>query len=324
MEKSIKIGFPDLSSARFPNIVNVEVFRGECPCRCRHCPVGQVEPESRALRFGKGKMSIELFQRIVSEMSQFPHSILRLHSVGEPLLWNDLIPALKLSRRYGVRTWVFTSALTRKRDTLKALAENCDILEISVNDINVTDYLAAKGVDGFDLVSGNIHCMLRHIRDENTGTRLIVSRVQGDRQGDEEFTAYWKSIAHDAFVRSFHTYNNMIDNLAEHPPGVLNHEPCLVHWARFNINFQGKAVICFNELFRSILDPKLILGDIRTHSIKEIWQGNNLNSIRNAELTGDYSRLSFSGSLPCPTCQFCQPLQGEGQTSEYQVEKISC
>ena len=76
------LGFPTAEAFEFPNIVNAEVYRSQCPCRCRHCPVGQTEPSRRAARFGERAMNLGLFRRIVSEMKLYPGRFLRVHAVG--------------------------------------------------------------------------------------------------------------------------------------------------------------------------------------------------------------------------------------------------
>ncbi len=154
-------------------------------------------------------------------------------------------------------------------------------------------------------------------------TRLIVSRVESsNRAADAEFTRYWKNsgLVADAFVRSYHTYNDLLPELGPRPASTPK-EPCLVHWARFNINVDGHAVVCFNELFKERLPSSLLLGDLRERKIAEIWQGTELTALRRAELQNDYSALSFSAALPCKNCSFCQPLRGHRQTSEHQIEQ---
>lgn len=323
MNRLVHSGFSSEESFLFPNIINVEVFRGACPCSCCHCPVGRVAPDKREERFGKGAINLEIFKQIVKEMQQFPHATLRLHSVGEPLLWDDIIPALDLAWDHKIKTWVFTSGVTKDLDRLRALIDKTSIIEVSVNSIDAEGYRNSKGVDAFETVCHNIEYMQEYIKKTNSSTRLLVSRVQSERQEDNAFLEYWKGLTHDAFIRSYHTYNDIIGDLSRETL-LTRHEPCLVHWARFNINIRGQAVVCFNELFRSQLHPGLILGDISRESIAAIWQSDKLNAIRHAEITGDYSGLSFYDILPCPTCLFCQPLNGQNQTSEHQVEKISC
>ena len=320
------LGFPDERTYTFPNIVNVEVYRGTCPCRCVHCPVGRTLPAERESRFGSKAMSLSLFEKIVHEMAGYSHSALRIHSVGEPLLWNGLIPALEFAQQRAVKTWVFTSAVTEDVSILKAMCACAGIIEVSVNSISAEDYRRTKGIDAFVLVKRNVELMHSFIAGKGTSTRLIVSRVQSARRSDDdEFVAYWKSsgVVHDAFVRTYHTYNDLLSS-AEVQPSSVEHQPCLVHWARFNVSVDGDVVVCFNELFRPAVDPSLVLGDVARQSIAEIWHGPRLTALRAAELTGDYSRLDFRDALPCKDCRSCQPLRGGNQTSEYQVKRMPC
>jgi MoaA/NifB/PqqE/SkfB family radical SAM enzyme len=320
-----EMGFPTEETFRFPNIVNVEVYRGACPCKCRHCPVGQTGVDQRQERFGERGIKLELYEKIVQEVSQHPGRVLRIHSVGEPLLWQDLPAALEISRRKRVKTWVFTSAVTANQHLLNAMCMNADIIEVSLNSVNRQDYLATKGVDAFDLVVENVKHM-RKVVDARGATRLIVSRVQSiDRDADETFVRYWQDtgLVHDAFVRTYHTYNTLLPELPGKDGSERRHEPCLVHWARFNVSVKGNAVVCFNELFKEKLDPSLILGDVNRQSIAEIWHGPELTALRRAELSGDYASLWFGDALPCRDCYSCQPLGGNRQTSEHQINLLN-
>lgn len=308
----------------FPNIVNVEVFRGSCPCRCVHCPVGVTPPSQRKQVFGEGGIEPSLFKKIAVEIASHTAPVLRIHSTGEPLLWGDLPAALDILRETGVKSWLFTSAVTTDRALLRGIYEAVSIVEVSVNSTTREDYLATKGVDAFALVEENIRFMRSLIRGGAPG-RLIVSRVESeDKELDREFIQTWKSsgLVDDAFVRSRHTYNDLLPGSGCDPAPVVKTGPCLVHWARFNIGLDGRAVVCFNELFKEEVHPSLVLGDVRSESIAGIWKGARLSAIRRAELTGDYSDLPAPEALPCRKCIYCQPLfNRERQTSEYQIEQ---
>ncbi len=319
------VGFPSPEAFRFPTIVNVEVYRSRCPCRCTHCPLGRTPPRQRKARFGEMGMPLSLYDKIADEVARYPGSLLRVHSVGEPLLWRDLASALRSTRRKGVPTWIFSSAVTTNLGLLETVARHTDIIEISVNSTNRADYRATKGVDAFDLVVANLE-FLRSAIPRGTTTRLIASRVQSkDRRADNAFVNHWKGcgLVDDAFVRTYHTYNNLLAELSTEPADATPcHAPCLVHWARFNIGVKGDAVVCFNELFKEHLDASSILGDVTRQSIAEIWRGSALSALRRAELSGDYSQLPFADSLPCVHCRSCQPLRGSRPTSEVQVKHL--
>ena len=317
------LGFPSRDVFEFPAIVNVEVYRGTCPCRCVHCPVGTTGPQQREARFGHQGMGLSLYEKIVREISDHPASTLRIHSVGEPLAWDEIAQALKFSHDQGVRSWLFTCGVTQDRQLLDTVCENTDIVEVSVNSSTAEDYIDTKGIDAFDLVVENVRYM-HSLKRIGHSFRLVVSRVESqDKRADAEFVRYWKAtdLVDDAFVRTYHTYNDLLPEMSE-KQGAKRHEPCLVHWARFNISVRGDAVVCFNELFKEQVDPALVYGNLSTQSISEIWHGQQLAAIRHAELTGDYSALPYADVLPCKDCFLCQPLYGGRQTSEYQIGQI--
>ncbi len=320
----VTLGFRTKEESEFPNIINVEVYRGYCPASCLHCPVGITEPNERRKRFGDKGIDLRLYKKIVDEIAEHPGSALRIHSAGEPLVWQDLVEAIKISNNTNINSWIFTCAITTDKSLLEALCEYTSFIEVSVNSITPEDYAATKGVNLFRNVKENITHMHDYIIKNSLSGRLIASRVQSmDEAADKEFVRHWKSsgLVNDAFVRSYHTYNEIMDELAVE--GVLSkHEPCLVHWARFNINTEGLAVVCFNELFKEKLDPALIYGDINKQSIAEIWNGPGLTALREAELSGDYSNLPFIEAVPCKDCTACQPLFGDRETSEHQIDQL--
>lgn len=315
------MGFPTSQMYEFPNIVNLEVYRGDCPCKCIHCPVGITEPGKRKERFGNKGFDIELYKKIAKEISEHPHSTMRIHSVGEPLMWEKFGELLELTREISVKSWIFTCCVTDDMSILKSICNNIDIVEVSVNSILPEDYRATKGIDAFERVFENIKFMHNFIISKKINTRLIVSRVESlDKTANEDFVRYWKisGLVDDAFVRSYHTYNNLMNKLYIDQPKPKN-EPCLVHWARLNINVDGYAVVCFNELFKERLSQSFIIGNLREQKIVDVWHGSELAVIRKAELNNDYSALP----LPCKDCNFCQPLFDNRQTSEHQIKQWS-
>ena len=320
----MKQGFYDKHYFEFPNIINVEVFRGLCPCKCVHCPVGQINVSERSERFGVEEIPLELFNSIVDEVSKYPQKTIRLHSVGEPLLWKDLRNAVAYTRNKNIITWLFTSLVTTDFELLKHLCDNVNIIEVSINSADAKDYLETKGIDAFNLVYENLSKMSNYIKENNLSTRLIVSRVQSESElTDDKFVEYWKNtkLASDVFVRKFHSYNDLLSNKFEMPKVK---QACLVHFMRFNISCKGLVVSCFNELFKKDLRDDVILGSLYDSSIAEIWHNEKLENIRNAELKGyDLYNHIFTPDFPCRNCFSCQPYDGKNITSEHQIEKLT-
>lgn len=321
-----QLGFRTQEACEFPPIVNVEVYHGDCPCRCVHCPVGIARSRNRVADPGPVGMELALFEKILREMASHSHTMLRIHSTGEPLLWRDLPEALHLLAGTPVGAWIFTSGVTGDKSILEVVCSATRIVEVSINSITPGDYRATKGIDAFEQVVKNMRHMRDVIASKGLGTRLLASRVESsDRRADEEFVRYWKAsgLVHDAFVRSYHSYNGLLEEPDRGRP-LRRREPCLVHWARFNIGVRGHAVVCFNELFKETLPPGVVLGDLHEQTIADLWHGTRLTEIRRSELSDDHATGSGGDALPCKDCRFCQPLTGARQTSEHQIRQWSC
>ncbi|SFR97260.1 radical SAM/SPASM domain-containing protein [Anaeromicropila populeti] len=315
-------GFTTEEQYQFPSILNVCIFKGACPANCVHCPVGKTEQSKRKDAFGSEAMKMEVFKKIVDEISGYPQSTLRIHSVGEPLLWEDLTNALTYAKSKGVRTWIFTSAITHQKDLLRMIVETCDIVEVSINSYEEGDYQETKGVDAYCLVAENVEYMSKVIREKNLHTRLLVSRVESDdKEYDQNFISYWEktNLVTDTFVRSYHSYNSLIEDRIKREKTVA----CHVHWGRFNIDTNGEVVVCFNELFKGPnVDRNLIIGDTKTQTIEEIWHGDKLNKIRRSQLENKPDLVDFTDNLPCNNCTYCQPLFSDTVKSENQISQL--
>lgn len=323
IEKWQELGFPNKHAWQFPPIINIEVLRGKCPCLCVHCPLGLIPFEKRKSVFDELTIEFDLFKKIVDETADFSHSSLRIHSVGEPLLWTQLANALKYAHSKSVKTWLFTCAITDDTDLLEKICQYTSIIEVSVNSISSEDYQLTKGVNAFELVESNLKKMRYFIQNNALKTRLIVSRVQSqDPEIDKKFVEYWKSsgLVDDAFIRSYHTYNDLLEAKINNSKKSIR--SCLVHWARFNISVKGDAVVCFNELFKKDLLKTVVLGNLITTSIQSIWHSVQFNKIRNVNLSGEYGLLGLADNdyFPCEKCTSCQPINSPHPTSEKQIE----
>jgi hypothetical protein len=300
---------------KFPRIVNINVLKGRCPCKCVHCPVGKTKISDRKEVFGDTEMEIELFKRIALEIAEYKNCAVRIHSVGEPLLWTHLSEAARFLGEKNIQSWIFISAVTQDRELLKTLCDNLSIIEVSVNTINAIDYKSTKGTDAFPMVLSNIQFMSEYIKSHNLKTKLLLSRVEtNDKEADKTFIEHWKNtgLATDVFIRDYHNYNNLLPNL-----NCSTKEPCLALWARASIDCDGTMVCCFNELFKSY-SPDVVLGKLNAKtSIQKLWQCEKLRRIRECDACGDFSSLNIN--IPCKNCTSCLSMKGDKDSSEKQL-----
>ncbi|ACL76687.1 SPASM domain-containing protein [Ruminiclostridium cellulolyticum] len=319
---NLPAGFSSEEQYQFPNIINVCIFKGECSANCVHCPIGITAISERKEKFGSGSMTLEVFKKIADEVAAYPHCTLRIHSVGEPLMWENLTAAVKYAHSKGIITWIFTNAVTTDKKLLETVVSECSVVEVSVNSVDSLDYIETKGVDAFELVKENVEYMHKYIKENHLNTRFLLSRVESDdKEYDQKFLSYWKQTgyADDIFVRSYHSYNSLIEDKIKDNKVVA----CHVHWGRFNVDTNGEVVVCFNELFKGPeMDRTLVLGDLKKQSIQEIWHGEKLAKIRTSQIENKPELVDFTNNLPCGNCTYCQPLFSDSVKSENQINYI--
>jgi len=105
---------------------------------------------------------------------------------------------------------------------------------------------------------------------------------------------------HDrVYMKKLHTWGN--SHIWEEKAGEYNHNlhynPCIAPWGTFHVTAMGKVPLCGQDM-----DAKMNLGDVTTHSIKEIWQGEKFQEIRRLHAAGRRNEIKF-----CQGCRLFEP-----------------
>ena len=290
-----------------PPIINLGILRGACQCRCIHCPVGLVEPSSRADILGRSELDCATFARFCEDIRHYQTTV-RLHAVGEPTLHTRFGDFMQIITDRGLqdRFWLFTCGLIP--DLLhRPIVESFGIIEVSINSVNAWDYHRTKGIDRFADVVLNVNAMRRLALRIDKPARIILTRVASGDEDDEAFTDYWRTQGFECFVRSYHSYSGILssrgdDQGASPAPGPK----CLVPWRRLNLDGTLQpnrltAVDCFNVLFQH---PHSISG----HNIMGQYPDTSLTELWNNTCFGDL-RYRMTNRIPtgtqCDRCREC-------------------
>ena len=82
--------------------------------------------------------------------------------------------------------------------------------------------------------------------------------------------------------------------------------PCLYLWSQIQVNVDGTVSACPTDWNR-----KLIVGDLRTSSVKEIWDGEAMRTLRAQHLRSEWNRCEKCDSWRIYPCVFRR--QGSGR-----------
>jgi hypothetical protein len=159
----------------------------------------------------------------------------------------------------------------------------------------------------YDKVVANVERLIQ-IRDEAGKRRpkLILSFVRQNNSTEEQaFIAHWRAKADKIHINDLHNW-----------AGTLNQEsdvrfPCYRPWLTFTILWDGRVSLCCADF-----DGREVLGDLRTSTIKEIWNGPAYRQVRRAH-------LDHGGPSICQSCDR-RRTRRSGSRSWYKPKQRPC
>lgn len=286
----------------FPSKIQIQTVN-LCNASCIMCPLSTSKKKKPEV------MSNELFEKIIKEIvqEQSPFTFVFLYLQNEPLIDKDIFKKIKLIKQLSngkILTGLITNGSLFTPDKIKEFEESgLDQIRFSIDAFTEDMYnKIRKGLD-FKTVLNNIDNILH----SNCDTELCVGFV---RQKDnilelKDFKKFWKkknvsidtidilnrcgdlpSFQNLCLEKNIHylerVFKSTLKKIARCCPSVLT---------SFNILNNGDVIICCNDY-----TGKLILGNVNNSSIKEIWNSDKFQKIRET-LYKDYRNV--------PSCKNC-------------------
>lgn len=261
-----------------------------CNFRCKFCPSSDVKL-LRSVGRPRDFMRFSLFKKIIDDLSEFdkPIKVLRMYLHGEPLLNSDFAKMVKYAKNSNrvqkVDTTTNGSMLNPKLN-LEIVEAGLDRINISVNGLTGQQYLDFTGYKmNFDKYVENI----AHLYKNRKQLEIII-KIDGDFLSEDEqrkFLETFGDICDGIFIE--HTMNCWYDfdgpkqneEVGIYGQPIQNVDVCPYVFYSMSINVDGKVSLCFLDWAR-----KMIIGDVKVLSVKEIWNNGRFNFYRLMFLKG--------------------------------------
>lgn len=311
----------------FPQEIHLE-SSSRCQAQCTICPRGGME------RY-QGEMSRDLFDKAIHECVGKELEYIHYHLNGEPLLMDidELVSRINYTREafhktetYHVsyvydaqkkrtvekpRLCFFTNgALLDKERVDKLLESELDIIVISIDGGNKEDYEKIRVGLNWERLVENVTYLVD--RRNATGSKLwiqtaIIPQMANKGSLGKYFRLFRDEIGVDDCggsgvqnIGGLIDSENMIIKEDQYMDGDIN-APCWRVFLDLSVCADGKAVVCCQ-----CVRADLVIGDLNTQSIKEIWNGEAMTDIRENFITGRKAEIPF-----CAECDymrsFCAP-----------------
>lgn len=231
--------------------------------------------------------------------------------VGDPLVDKALVDKIRFAKQMKEITYV--SLFTNLIGLDSFNPEH--FLSSGIDEINISACLGSKrmyarifGVDRYDSVTQNLDTLLRENRRLGNRVKVII-HLKGDKPYrqitsspdyrricrlygrtvchiDDQYDN-WAGLVQDDDLPKYHTFRK-VHNMSE---------PCVELYNGMIIFANGDVGVCR----RRDLDAKLVIGNIRECSLKDMWGGERLHTIRERWVKGILPRV-------CRRCYCYAPL----------------
>lgn len=264
-----------------------------CNFRCKFCPTGDRELMRNTAGRNHGNMDFQLYKKIIHDISEFTDKIkvLRLYKDGEPLLNPHFAEMVAYAKASGCcdRVDTTTNASLLTPELSKAIiTAGLDRINISIEGVSESQYQDFSGYKiDFDKLVANI----KYFYDNRQQCEMIV-KTNGDilsKEEQQKFYDIFGDIADGVFIESIMSCwpefdlneVEVNDQVGIYGQTIREVDVCPYIFYSFSINSDGTASTCFLDWSR-----KLLIGDTKTESVKDIWLGEKLREYQMAFLSG--------------------------------------
>lgn len=287
-------GFQGRLSPDFPSQIVVDVTE-YCNLACMHCPH---EAFSNSPAFGGRHLSEELNKKLVDEVAVDGKDICQYlrYTGGEPLIHPEIVDLLSYAKKHGgAAINLTTNGMLLDDDMAGALLDaGVDVFDISIDAFSEETYQTVRRKGDLTVSRPNVLNLIHRAKKGGYQSKVTISFIeQSANKGEaDDFERFWKESGADyVVVRRLHTCagnSTLEDEMMFRSHG--ERRPCLYPWERLVVGASGKIGYC----------PADWMGDAKiSHlsevTLKEVWQGEKMEALRQAHLANDYSKHSFCG-----------------------------
>jgi MoaA/NifB/PqqE/SkfB family radical SAM enzyme len=270
-------------SPRLPEIVQIE-STNICNAKCVFCPRDDMHRR-------QGVMEMGLYRKIVDECVELGIEHVRMHNYGEPFIDRQLVDKVRYAKERGIPQvgMISNGSLITDQVARGMIEAGLDAINISVDASGREVFESTRIGLKYDKVIANIERLLA-IRAElgRTRPKLILSFVRQNNSVEEQtFIEHWQARVDKVHITDLHNW-----------AGTLNTEsdvnfPCYRPWLTFTALWDGRVALCCADF-----DGKEILGDLRSSTIREIWNSEPFLRVRRAHLESGGPDICRACDLP--------------------------
>jgi molybdenum cofactor biosynthesis enzyme MoaA len=272
-----------------PRLVAIETT-SRCNASCTFCPYSAKATQKRS-------MDQALFEKIIEDCRAFPLAKIEPLLNGEPFVDPRIVERMAHIRRRLPRATLHLvtngNAMTRARTDEVAEMGGVDRLIISLNCLDAATYRAVMGLD-LERTLAHVEYALDRRRRARIARRIyvrMVRRPDSTLAEQDRFLDFCRRHAVRPLILGQHNYKGDIDSVMPVPS-----YPCQM-LDRVDILHDGRVALCCSDA-----EGRHSWGDVRTHSVLEVFRGAVASHYRRMHRAGRRGEVD-----PCRDCNLVWP-----------------
>lgn len=300
IRKSIFLNYLKFRGVReFPKSVLIETTNS-CPLNCVMCP-------RQFMKRKIGVMDMNLFRKIIGELSTKKIENIEFHLFGEPLTHPEvLFKMLDYAHQKVPKTKLRFSdncLLLSEKNAIKILKSPLNEITLSLDGATKETYEKLRRNSNFELVMGNVERFLNLKKKINPNLKAILqiikmSETEGEIGAFKRKWAPFLGSRDEILVKEFTTFGGKVEDKSikslrrRIARAIRNSMPCRALWTGLNIQWNGDVVACCMDC-----DGALKIGNCRASTLTEIMNGEKMKKLREMSLNLQLKKL--------PLCAGC-------------------
>ncbi len=257
---------------KFPIFLDIEVT-SYCNLRCPFCATTYFK------KMDKGFITFEKVKFIIDEGADNGLYGCKFNIRGEPLLHKEIHKFVNYAKKKGLIDVYFnTNAQLLNRELTKKLIDaGLDRISISIEGYTKEVYEKYRIGGKFEKLKENIEILIEEKQKRNIDypeiriQTVLIPELIDDL---ENYKKYWLDYADEV---SYLDYKEM----KEKKKGIKSDWICPQLWQRMSVQWNGTILPCNHDDF-----ALLKLGEVGKNSIKNCWNSEKLNNIRDLHKQG--------------------------------------
>jgi len=245
-----------------------------------------------------GFMDFSLFRKIIADCANLNVKEVAIFRFGEPLLDPDFSEKVAYAKKAGIElvSTNTNASLLTEETAIKILDSGLDIIYISLDANSKEVYERIRKGLNYDIVKKNIKRFIELKNSRNKEKPIIIlnfCQTDENKNQVKDFIKEWKGHAQMS-ISNAHDWSGKAKVKTKNGVFVRRADPCRLLWTELVVSWDGKVPLCCIDY-----DDKMIMGDLKSESIREVWSGERLKKNRKIHMDGDFKKIPLCESCTC-------------------------